>query len=234
MNSSAAHDSRIQRTGQQSRPVFGAASSCALVSLAFVGAYGLANRLTSLRADVGRGVFEWERVIPFVEWTIVPYLSIAFFFIASFFVCRDRAELERHVARVLLLLTISIACYAAFPLRFQFVRPETSGAIGALFQLLTAIDLPYNRAPSLHIGMLTLLWVGFAPRLVGGWRLALHVWFAAIGVSVLTTYQHHVIDIPAGVAVASFSLAATARGRFARMQRQGSARHPAAMRLIRS
>ena len=150
------------------------------------------------------------------------------FFAASFFVCRDRAELERHVARVLLVLTISIARYAAVPLRFQFDRPETTGAIGALFQLLGATDLPYNRAPSLHIGVLVVLWVCFAPRL-GGWRrLALHAWFAAVGVSVLTTYQHHVIDIPAGLAVATFSLAATARGRFARGQRRTTTRWSAA------
>ena len=136
MNSSAAQDSRIGPSAPRPRSGLGATPSCALVSLAFVGAYGLANRLTSLRTDVGRGVFDWERAIPFVEWTIVPYLSIVLFFAASFFVCRDRTELERHVARVLLVLTISIACYAAFPLRFQFERPETTGAIGALFQLL--------------------------------------------------------------------------------------------------
>ena len=199
----------------------------------FYVSYPTANWLAGLRTHVPAVVFDWERAIPFVEWTIVPYLSIVVFFAASFFVCRDRAELERHVARVLLVLTISIACYAAFPLRFQFERPETTGAIGALFQLLSATDLPYNRAPSLHIGVLVVLWVCFAPRLVGWRRLALHVWFAAIGVSVLTTYQHHVIDLPAGLAVAAFSLVATARGRLACGPRRTTTRRSSAVRLIR-
>jgi hypothetical protein len=219
-----ARNNNVQEPGSgTSSPV----KACAFVSLAFVAAYGLANRLTSLRGDIGRGVFDWERAIPFVEWTIVPYLSICLFFGASFFVGRDRAALERHVASLLLVLTISIACYAAFPLRFQFARPETSGAIGLLFDLLTATDLPYNRAPSLHISVLVILWVRFAPHLSDAWRLALHLWFAAIGISVLTTYQHHVIDIPAGLAAALFSLAATARGRLAWIQRLQGVRLPA-------
>jgi len=188
-----------------------ALSACMFVSLAFVGAYGLANRLTSVRNDIGQGVFNWERTIPFVEWTIMPYLSICLFFAASFFVGRDRAELERHVARLLLVLTLSIACYAAFPLRFMFERPATTGTIGLMFDLLTAVDLPYNRAPSLHISVLVILWVRIAPRLNGFWQLALHGWFAAIAVSVLTTYQHHVIDVPGGLAVGALCIALTAR-----------------------
>lgn len=186
-------------------------SACLWVSLAFVAAYGLANRLTSVRADIGHGVFAWERAIPFVDWTIVPYLSLCAFFASSFFVGRDRAELERHVARLLLALALSVACYAAFPLRFMFERPETSGAIGLMFDLLGAVDLPYNRAPSLHISVLVILWVRLAPRLAGAWRLALHGWFGAIGVSVLTTYQHHLIDVPAGLAVGALCIALTAR-----------------------
>jgi len=55
MNSSAAHDRRIRPPAPRSRSGLGAAPACALVSLAFVGAHGLANRLTRLRTDVGRG-----------------------------------------------------------------------------------------------------------------------------------------------------------------------------------
>ena len=185
-------------------------AACALVSAAFVAAYGIANRFTSTRVDVGRGVFDWEHAIPFVEWTIVPYLSIVVFFAASFFVGPGRDALDRHTARLLLALVLSVACYVAFPLRFMFERPETHGATGLLFDLLNAVDLPYNRAPSLHIGVLMILWVRFAPLVTGCARWALDGWFAAIGVSVLTTYQHHVIDVPAGLAVATLCIVLTA------------------------
>ena len=182
----------------------------ATTSLAFVVAYGLTNRLTSLRDDVGLGVFDWERAIPFFGWSIFPYLSIFAFFVASFFVDRDPTALRRHVARLLLVLAISVACYAAFPLRFTFERPPTHGLVGALFDLLGSVDLPYNRAPSLHIGVLAVLWVRFASRLQGWAGACLHGWFLLIALSVLTTYQHHVLDVPAGAALGVFAIFVTA------------------------
>jgi hypothetical protein len=180
-----------------------------VTSLAYAGLYGLANQLTSLRADVGEGVFGWERAIPFVGWSIVPYLSITVFFVLSFFVDADRQRLRRHVARLFVVLLVSVLCYAAFPLRFTFERPPTQGLVGLMFDLLGACDMPYNRAPSLHIGVLTVLWVRFAPGLCG-WRcVCLHGWFALIAASVLTTYQHHVLDVPAGAALGALAIGIT-------------------------
>ena len=181
------------------------------VSMAFVALYGASNYLTGLRHDVGEGVFAWERTIPFVEISILPYLSIFALFAASFFVCRSREELERHCARLLLALLISVVCYAAFPLRFDFVRPEPTGATGAIFRWLWAVDLPFNRAPSLHIGVLVILWARFIDALPARSRPLLHVWMTAIAVSVLTTYQHHVIDVASGLLVGVVCLAVDAR-----------------------
>ena len=189
------------------------ASRLAWLSLAFGSLYWLSNRLTGIRSDIGDVVFEWERAIPFVEWTIIPYVSICGFFALSFFIGRDANELDRHVRRLQLALLISVACYAVFPLRFGFERPATTGLPGLLFSALTAFDLPYNRAPSLHIGVLAILWVRFAPHLTGWLRLALHAWFTLIAVSVLTTYQHHVIDVPAGLLVGGLCIVLTRRVR---------------------
>lgn len=180
----------------------------AAVGTAFLAVYRLSNELTSRRDDIGRAVFDWERAIPFVEWTIVPYLSIGVLFALSFFVDRDADALGRHAARLLLALLVSVACYAAFPLRFAFERPPTSGLTGLLFEALSAFDLPYNRAPSLHISVLLIVWARLVPYAAGWRRGALHAWCGCIAVSVLTTYQHHVIDVPAGFAVGLLCVAA--------------------------
>ncbi|MGT2433829.1 hypothetical protein ACU4HD_42895 [Cupriavidus basilensis] len=65
-------------------------------------------------------------------------------------------------------------------------------------------DKPFNQAPSLHISLLVILWVAYAIHARGGWRWLLHGWFSLIGVSVLTTYQHHAIDVPTGWLVGWF------------------------------
>ncbi len=96
---------------------------------------------------------------------------------------------------------ISVVCFLLFPLKFDFVRPETSGLYGALFDVLTGFDKPFNQAPSLHISLLMLLWLVYA-RHLRGWALwAMHLWFALIGMSVFTTFQHHLIDGAGGVIV---------------------------------
>jgi membrane-associated phospholipid phosphatase len=143
--------------------------------------------------------FAWETRIPFVPWTIVPYWSIDLFYAISFFLCRQRLELDRHALRLFSAQVIAVACFLLWPLRFSFERPEIGGVFGWLFDVLLGFDKPFNQAPSLHIVLLIVLWVKFAQYLHGAWRWVLHVWALLIGVSVLTTFQHHFIDIPTGL-----------------------------------
>ncbi|APW35801.1 hypothetical protein RD110_00030 [Rhodoferax koreense] len=187
-----------------------AAYACAMTSAIFVATYWLANHFTSLRHDVGATVFDWERHIPFVPWTIVPYLSICVFFVLSFFAEGGPIELRRHVARLMLVLLVAMLCYAAFPLRFTFERPVVDGLFHPMYAALVWFDRPYNRAPSLHIAVLLVLWARFSPCR-GQWAgRCLHLWFGLIAVSVLTTYQHHVIDVLAGWLLGAGVVAVTA------------------------
>ncbi len=173
----------------------------------FFSTYGLANWLAARRAAVPTFAFGWEHAIPFVPWTIVPYWSIDLLYALSFLFWTRRDDLLDHVKRLLTVQLVSVACFIAWPLRFGFARPDASGMAGALFTLLMGFDKPYNQAPSLHIGLLVVLWAVYAQQLRGTLaRALLHLWFAAIGVSVLTTYQHHVIDVPTGAAVGCIAL----------------------------
>ncbi|MET0428820.1 MAG: phosphatase PAP2/dual specificity phosphatase family protein, partial [Microvirga sp.] len=160
--------------------------------------YGLANWAASLRGDVPSLVYGWEAHIPFWAWTILPYWSINAFYGLSFFVCPNAAELNAHGRRLLTAQVIAVACFLAFPLRFTFPHPDTDGIPGFLFTVLTGFDKPFNQAPSLHIALLVILWDLYARVVPAGSRALLHAWFALIGLSVLTTYQHHFIDVPTG------------------------------------
>lgn len=174
--------------------------------LAFLGpfffiSYGLAGAWTAKLPHVPSFWYAWETQIPFLPWTIVPYMSIDAFYAVSLFLCATRAELDTHARRLLAATVISVAGFLLFPLQFDFVRPDTSGVYGALFDVLTGFDKPFNQAPSMHISLLLLLWLVYARHLRGLARWAMHLWFALIGMSVFTTFQHHVIDGLAGVIV---------------------------------
>lgn len=166
--------------------------------------YGGANFFAASRSNVPSMVFDWEHAIPFLGWTIIPYWSINFFYAASLFLCITRQELDTHAKRLLTAQIVAVTCFILFPLRFTFAQPQTDGVAGFLFAALTSFDQPFNQAPSLHIALLVILWV-FYVRHVPRWALwPLHVWFGLVGISVLTTYQHHFIDIPTGALLGFF------------------------------
>ena len=67
-------------------------------------------------------------------------------------------------------------------------------ALQHLAEALGAFDKPFNQAPSLHIALLVILWAIYARHMPRWARIGLHVWAILVGVSVLTTFQHHFID----------------------------------------
>lgn len=165
----------------------------------FFTSYNAANWLASRRAEVPSIVFGWESLIPYWAWTIVPYWSIDLFYAASLFVCATRRELDTHALRLLAAQVISVTFFILAPLQCIAVRPETTGIYGLLLDALLAFDKPFNQAPALHISLLVILWVCYARHTRGASRWVLHAWFSLIGLSVLTTYQHHFFDVPTGI-----------------------------------
>ena len=169
----------------------------ALIGALFYTSYGLSNHYAASLAYVPEIAFAWERSIPFWAWTIVPYWSLNLMYAAAFFLCRNACEQNRYAARLVSAQIIATTCFMLFPLHFGWPKPPTDGLWGWLFDSLVAFDLPYNQAPSLHIALAVIVgafyWTRF-PKI----RLPIFLWQSLIALSVLTTYQHHFIDVPTG------------------------------------
>ena len=169
----------------------------ALIGALFYTSYGLSNHYAASLAYVPEVAFAWERGIPFWAWTIVPYWSLNLMYAAAFFLCRNACEQNRYAARLVSAQIIATTCFMLFPLHFGWPKPPTDGLWGWLFDSLVAFDLPYNQAPSLHIALSIIVgafyWTRF-PKI----RLPILLWQSLIALSVLTTYQHHFIDVPTG------------------------------------
>jgi 1-acyl-sn-glycerol-3-phosphate acyltransferase len=179
-----------------------AALRSVLLSALFLGVYGGCNWIASQRADVGTWIFAWERHVPFWPAMIVPYLSIDAFFIAAPFVCRDGDELRVFTWRVTAAVLTAGACFLLMPLRFAFERPVAEGWLGMVFQQFTALDRPFNLVPSLHVTLAVLLADTYRRHTRGVLQFAVTAWFVLIGLSTVFTYQHHVVDVFGGLALA--------------------------------
>lgn len=188
------------------RIVVRAALWLAVLAPFFYSTYGFANWLASTRSHVGSIVFSWEHAIPFLAWTIVPYWSINLFYGLSLLLNDSRRGVDRLASRYLTAQVVAVTCFILFPLTATFVRPATSGLPGFLFAVLGGFDKPFNQAPSLHIALLVIIWDHWRQRLGGVLLPIWHGWCFLIGASVLTTWQHHFIDIPTGALLGAFAL----------------------------
>lgn len=197
--------SAVLRVGRWSVWLQGLLALLVLAPLFFL-SYGAANHWAARQPHVPSVVFEWEQHIPLIPWTILPYWSIDLFYGLSLLWAERATLLWRQVMRLLTAQLLCVASFFLWPLRFSTPRPPLEGWEGVLFDALAGFDLPYNQAPSLHIVLLLILW-DFYRRKVSGWmRLGVHAWSLLIGVSVLTTYQHHAIDVPTGLLVGALCM----------------------------
>lgn len=169
------------------------------IGVLFYGTYGFANWFTAQRDHIPEIVFAWERNIPFWSWSIVPYWSLNFFYALAFFLCCSVRQQNRYIAQLLSAQAIAVACFLLFPLKFSWAKPPTNGLAGSLFDSLAAFDQPYNQAPSLHIMLALIVGRFYWYRLPVNWRIVWVSWLGLIALSVMTTWQHHFIDIPTGL-----------------------------------
>ncbi|WP_298052511.1 phosphatase PAP2/dual specificity phosphatase family protein [uncultured Campylobacter sp.] len=185
----------------KTKPFLSQLAALVVVAAIFYASYGTTNALASTRANVPEIYFAWERALPFWAWSIVSYWSLNLLYALGFFLCRDSRELARYVTQLLVAQMIATLFFIIFPLQMSWEKPAVSGFSGFLFSSLAAFDLPFNQAPSLHIILCVVVGAFYLRKARSVWlKAALALWFALIGLSVLTTYQHHFIDIPTGLA----------------------------------
>jgi hypothetical protein len=162
--------------------------------------YGWANEYAALlpKASVGEIVYDWEKHIPFLPSTILPYWSIDLLYGLSLFLPMTKFAQRQHAMRLLVATPVAVLFFCLFPLTFSTLKPECFGVWKSLFDALMGFDKPFNQSPSLHIILLVILWRIYLPHFNKTGKVLWNIWCFLIGISVLTTFQHHFIDIPAG------------------------------------
>ena len=150
-----------------------------------------------------------DEQIPFVPWTIIIYLGCYVFWIMNYIIgCRqDRDRAFRFMSADFFAKLVCLLCFLIFPT--TNIRPviEGNSIWEELMRLLYHVDAADNLFPSMHC--LTSAFCFIAVRgneKVPKWyKTASFLMAASICVSTLTTRQHVLIDVIAGVALSELS-----------------------------
>lgn len=170
------------------------------VTILWVVLYTYTNHLAQLAPVKYDFSFAWEKNTPLIPWMILPYVSLNIMtFVPIFHLIPSEI---RHLGRVMGLATVIAAVvFYFFPAPLIHTRPESVETWNFLFQLVFSIDDVSNTLPSLHITFSTQLLLALWPKLKT-FRYFYLVWFLLVCVSVLFTWQHHFMDIVAGLVLA--------------------------------
>ena len=143
-----------------------------------------------------------DRRIPFLGWTIWIYHTQFFFLLASVRLMRRAATITRALYAMAAASLISFAVFFVYPTTLPRAEPAAGVLTRQAFALLYSIDGPTNCLPSLHVALAWVAALGISTERRPARRVA-WLWAALISISTLTTKQHYLVDVVAGLCVAS-------------------------------
>ncbi len=146
-----------------------------------------------------------DQAVPFIPHSVWIYISEYFFFLVVYMTCQDMVNLNKYFYSFLILQTVSVAIFWIAPTTYprdQFPLPETLDTLTYLvFANLRVTDTPANCCPSLHVSSVYLSSFLFLKEQPKKFPL-FFTWGTAIALSTLTTKQHYLIDVIAGILMA--------------------------------
>jgi len=154
-----------------------------------------------------------DRAVPLQPvWALVYGALYLWLILLPVFVVRQEEQIRRTV---LAYLTVWIAAYVCF-LTYPTVAPRPAEVLGEGFavwglRFLYGADPPYNCFPSLHVAH-SFVSALTSWRVHRGVRIVATLCASLVGLSTLYTKQHYVLDVIAGIVLASVAYAVFLRG----------------------
>lgn len=145
--------------------------------------------------------------IPLLPWTIIIYLSQFVFLALGFWFAPNPRMLNQTYYGYLLATIIATVVFLVYPSqlpRIDMASKETAIVHKWFFMALYRLDVPNNCLPSLHTTLA--LFAANSLRYRRKWRYIAPLWAIAIMISTLTTYQHTILDVAAGVVLFVFTV----------------------------
>jgi membrane-associated phospholipid phosphatase len=153
-----------------------------------------------------------DRVVPLQPtWALVYGSLYLFLILLPVFVVRQKEQIRRTVLAYLMVWIAAYVCFLAYPT----MAPRPAKVIGEGFvvwglRFLYSADPPYNCFPSLHVAH-SFVSALTCYRVHRGVGIAAALCASLIGVSTLYTKQHYIVDVIAGMFLASVAYVAFLR-----------------------
>lgn len=178
---------------------------CIVAIAVIVPVFFATGAIPAKHSSEGWIVTPWDAYIPLVPLAIWPYAS--WYLAPAPLLAASRRDFRRMACAIVLAFAICTLGYILFPISIQrpIVSPGTLSERAIL--LLYRLDPPWNIFPSFHAALCAILW----RPVVGGTltRRIMPVWMSMICISCVLTRQHHLLDIPVGMAVGFATLTLT-------------------------
>ncbi len=141
-----------------------------------------------------------DAYIPFLDWTVIFYIATYFFACTVPFIVESREHLKQFVKDVFWCSLISGIIYFALPL-VVFQKPFLPKNIfGELLMLDRSLDANCAAFPAFHVIWAWIIYNYYSLRF-NRYKILWFLLACAITISCLTTANHSIVDVLAGIAV---------------------------------
>lgn len=170
----------------------------------YYGGHTLAKNLTHQNLEIGI-----DGLIPFVPWTLLIYVGCYIFWSVNYTICAMAEKYEAYRLFCADFISKTICFFFFVFLPTTNVRPEILGntfwEIG--MKLLYQMDAPTNLLPSIHCLVSWFSFIGIKKNknVSMVYKLFSLLMAIAVCVSTLTTKQHVIVDVIAGILLAEIS-----------------------------
>lgn len=157
-------------------------------AIVFAVFYGGASWWTSQHAaSLPNWNFAFEQRVPFVPAAAIVYLTITP--VLAYLLLRHRSAAFANALCVETML--ASICFVALPQTVAWTRPHVTNWA---FRLADAMNLDYNQFPSLHVAFAVSVAIAYGRKWLP--------WCIAVALSTWLMWEHNVIDVAGGVALA--------------------------------